>query len=200
MNGFEKRTAAKKAAIIGVARDLFAQRGMRDVSVSEIARGAGVSQVSIYNYFEDKNALAKEAFVAYIEAELANYERILGQDMPFADKLELIMQGKSSVLGQMAQSHFNEKALDDKMLRQVFQEAIKEKAEAIYSSFIELGKRDGAIDAGIPTEAIMSFFMMSMSIFQQSEYMKESNEYKMGILKLFMYGVIGKPPGPQEPM
>ena len=192
MNGYEKRTAAKKAEIIKVARELFTQRGIRNVSISEIAKRAQVSQVSIYNYFEDKNALAKEAFIAYIETEIANFDQILKQDIPFAEKLELVMKGKSSVADQTALSHFNEKALDDKVLHQVFQEAVKEKAMALYYSFIEMGKRDGAIDADIPTEAIMYFIMMSMPIFQQSEYMTKSNEYKMGIVKLFMYGIIGK--------
>ena len=193
MNGYEKRTAAKKAAIVEVARELFARRGIKDVSISEIAKGAGVSQVSIYNYFEDKNALAKEAFIAYIEAEITSFEQILMQNIPFEEKLEHIMQGKSSVVAQTALSHFGEKALGDKVLHQVFQEAVKEKAMAVYSSFIEMGKRDGVIDKDIPTEAIMFFFMTSMSIFQQSEYMTKSNEYKMGIVKLFMYGIIGKP-------
>ena len=192
MNGYEKRTAAKKAAIVEAARELFSQRGMRDVSVGEIAKKARVSQVSIYNYFEDKNALAKEAFIAYIETEIANFDRILKQDMPFAEKLELIMQGKSSVVDQTALSHFNEKALGDKVLHQVFQEAVKEKAMALYYSFIEMGKRDGVIDADIPTEAVMYFIMMSMSIFQQSEYMTKSGEYKRGMVKLFLYGIVGK--------
>jgi len=171
---------------------LFARRGIKDVSISEIAKGAGVSQVSIYNYFEDKNALAKEAFIAYIEAEITSFEQILMQNIPFEEKLDHIMQGKSSVVAQTALSHFGEKALGDKVLHQVFQEAVKEKAMAVYSSFIEMGKRDGVIDKDIPTEAIMFFFMTSMSIFQQSEYMTKSNEYKMGIVKLFMYGIIGK--------
>jgi len=194
LNGYEKRTAAKKAAIIEAARELFARRGVRDVSISEIAKRAGVSQVSIYNYFDDKNALAKEAFIAYIEAEIANFEMILGQDIPFAEKMELIIQGKSSVVTQTGLSNFGEKALGDKILQQIFQEAVRERAVAIYRNFIETGKTEGYIDKDIPTEAIMLYFMTSMSIFQQSEYMTKPGEYKMGMVKLFLYGIIGKQP------
>jgi AcrR family transcriptional regulator len=191
MNGYEKRTAAKKAVILNVARDLFALRGIQDVSIHEIAKAANVSQVSIYNYFNDKNTLAKEAFISYIEAEIGKFEQILELSIPFSEKMEQIISGKGDVISQVALSHFNEKALDDKILHQVFQEAAKEKAIAVYHKFIELGKREKAIDVNIPSEAIMAFFMISMSMFQRPEYMAASNEYKLGMVKLFLYGIIG---------
>ncbi|MDR0433692.1 MAG: TetR/AcrR family transcriptional regulator, partial [Gracilibacteraceae bacterium] len=66
MNGYEKRTDVKKKAILAAARELFAARGLRDVHVNEIAKLANVSQVSIYNYFGDKNSLAREALAASV--------------------------------------------------------------------------------------------------------------------------------------
>jgi AcrR family transcriptional regulator len=192
LNGYEKRTKAKKEAIIEAARELFAARGMQDVGISEIAKRAGVSQVSIYNYFGDKSALAKEAFVAYIAAAIGKYEEIMGREIPFAEKLALIVQDKSDMIGQAALSHFNERALSDAVLRQVFQEAIREKAAVLYRSFIERGKNEGAIDKAIPTEAAMAYFMMSMSLFQSAEFMAAPGDYKMGIMKLFLYGLVQK--------
>ena len=44
MNGYEKRTQAKKEAILNVARELFTKRGIADVKISEIAAKANVSQ------------------------------------------------------------------------------------------------------------------------------------------------------------
>jgi len=159
MNGYEKRTAAKKAAIIEVARELFTQRGIQDVSISEIASQANVSQVSIYNYFDDKNALAKEAFISYVETEIGRYEQILEQDIPFTEKLEIIIMSKSSMVNQIALSHFNEQALDDKILHQVFQEALLERAIVVYNKFIEMGKIEGVIDKNIQSaEKIHRFF------------------------------------------
>jgi AcrR family transcriptional regulator len=191
MNGYEKRTAAKKAAVIEAARELFTRRGILDVSISEIAERAKVSQVSIYNYFGDKNALAKEAFIACVEAEIGKYGQILDQNIPFPEKLELIMRSKSDMVHQIALSHFNEKALDDKILRRIFQETVTERTSELYYKFIEMGKREGAIDKNIPTEAILAFLMMSMTILQQPEYMTESSEYKMGMVKLFLRGITG---------
>ena len=192
MNGYEKRTAVKKAAIIDAARELFTLRGMRRVSVGEIAKKAGVSQVSIYNYFNDKNTLAKEAFIAFVDAVIAEYDQIMESDIPFDEKIIRIMQNKSEVVGRISASYFNEQALDDKVLNQVFQDAIKEKADVFYRKFITLGKRDGYIDKNIQTEAAISYLMMLASYIQQPAYAAESDAFKKGMVNLFIYGLIGK--------
>ncbi|MDR1532921.1 MAG: TetR/AcrR family transcriptional regulator [Clostridiales bacterium] len=191
MNGYEKRTNIKKEAIINAARELFAARGVQSVSIHEIAKLANVSQVSIYNYFGDKNSLAKEVFISCIEAAISKYAQIIECNIPFAEKIELIMQDKSNIVSEIALSHFDEQALNDKILRQIFQEVVKEKAASLYQSFIELGKKEGVIDKDIPSEAVMCYFMMSMSIFQRSDFLATSDDYKTGMMKLFLYGLIG---------
>jgi AcrR family transcriptional regulator len=199
MNGYEIRTQAKKDRIVSAARALFTERGMSAVSMNEIAKMAKVSQVSIYNYFGDKNTLAKEAFISYIEEAIQKYEQIIEENIPFAEKIGLIVQDKSHIIDALALSHFDEQALNDKVLQQIFQEAIKEKAIVLYTKFIELGKKEGAIDTGIPTEAVVSYFMISMSIFQQPDFISTDSAYKRGMMKLFLYGLIGdkNPPDKQ---
>ena len=60
LNGYERRTKAKKESIVNAARKLFTTRGITDVSIKEIAAKANVSQVTIYNIFGSKNALQKK--------------------------------------------------------------------------------------------------------------------------------------------
>lgn len=69
---------------------------------------------------------------------------------------------------------------------------------ALYTKFIELGKREGVIDKEIPNDAILSFLLSTISIMQQSDFLKTDPEYKMGILKLTLYGVLGKEAAPSE--
>lgn len=192
MNGYEKRTQAKKQSIINSARDLFTKRGITDVGISEIAAKAQVSQVSIYNYFGDKNNLAKEVLVSYLDESIKQYEEILQRDVPFSQKLKVIMDKKHDVVLEISRSHFTKEAWDDKALQQVYKEAATIKAISIYNKFIELGKKEGAIDNSIPNDAILSFILSSVSIMQQSNYLETSPEYKNGIFKLFLYGMIGK--------
>ena len=47
----------KRDAILGVARDLFLERGFEGTSIDQIAEAARVSRQTIYNNFEGKEAL-----------------------------------------------------------------------------------------------------------------------------------------------
>jgi AcrR family transcriptional regulator len=47
----------RREQIIGAATRVFAEKGFRRATTREVARAAGVSEGTIYNYFEDKDAL-----------------------------------------------------------------------------------------------------------------------------------------------
>ncbi|GAB6085041.1 TetR/AcrR family transcriptional regulator [Alkaliphilus crotonatoxidans] len=192
MNGYEKRTKIKKDSIISAAWELFSKRGITDVSISEIASKAKVSQVSIYNYFGDKFTLAREVLVSYLDQAIKGYDEILEREIPFSEKLKLIMDQKYKATVELSQSAFSECAWADKTLQQLYKEAVNSKAISVYIKFIELGKKEGAIDQSIPNDAILAYLLSSVSIIEQSDYLKTSPEYKMGILRLFFYGLLGK--------
>lgn len=48
---------ARREQIVGAATRVFAEKGFRRATTREVAREAGVSEGTIYNYFEDKDAL-----------------------------------------------------------------------------------------------------------------------------------------------
>ena len=48
---------ARREQILGAATRVFAEKGFRRATTREVAREAGVSEGTIYNYFEDKDAL-----------------------------------------------------------------------------------------------------------------------------------------------
>ena len=192
MNGYEKRTKLKKDSIISAAWELFSRRGITDVGISEIAAKAKVSPVSIYNYFGGKNTLAKEVLVSYLDKTIKGYDEILEREIPFSEKLTLIMDKKYKATAELSRSAFSKYAWADKTLQQVYKEAVNSKAISVYIKFIELGKKEGAIDESIPNDAILTFLLSSVSVIEQSGYLKTSPEYKNGILKLFLYGLLGK--------
>jgi AcrR family transcriptional regulator len=192
MNGYERRTQAKKKAIIDAAMELFTRRGVSDVGVGEIAVKAHVSQVSIYNYFGDKHTLAKEVLVVILDKAIREYEEILEREIPFPEKLKIVMAKKHDAVIGASRSHFSEYAWSDKVLQQVYWEAAGIKSAHIYLRFIELGKKEGAIDKRIPNDAILKYLHSSISIMQEPDYLKTGDEYKLGIFRLFLYGLLGK--------
>ena len=73
----------KRDAIVAAARDCFFERGYSGTSIEEIARRAGVSKVTVYNRFTDKQTL----FVACIAGECQGMETDLKLDMDNAGDL-----------------------------------------------------------------------------------------------------------------
>ena len=63
------RSARTRAALVGAARELFAERGFAATSRDEIAARAGVTRGALYHHFDSKTALAA-AVVAELEDEL----------------------------------------------------------------------------------------------------------------------------------
>lgn len=192
MNGYEKRTQIKKEAIISSARELFIKRGVTDVSISEIAAKANVSQVSIYNYFGDKISLAKEVLISYIDTLVNEYDEILESNISFEEKLKVIITKKYDAITSLGKTAFSSSAWRDKALKDIYTEAANLKIRAIFAKFIQKGKSEGYISNDIPDDAILSYMTASSYITQQPEYISTSDNYKLGIIKLFLYGLVGK--------
>jgi AcrR family transcriptional regulator len=192
MDGFERRTDAKKQAIIKAAKELFTERGVTDVGISEIAAKAHVSQVSIYNYFGDKNALAKEVFITILDAEIDKFEEILDIDIPFYEKFKILSEKNRKRFLEIKRSQFRQYALQDKVLQRLFEEALTVKSIRVYTKFIEIGKKEGAINANIPDEAIRDYIMQLVSFVQRPDFLQSSAEYITGFFKLILYGLLGE--------
>jgi AcrR family transcriptional regulator len=63
------RSARTRSALVGAARELFAEKGFAATSRDEIAERAGVTRGALYHHFDSKTAVAA-AVVAGLEDEL----------------------------------------------------------------------------------------------------------------------------------
>ena len=86
----QKKSATRKAILIAAVR-LFAEKGVEQTSMEELARAAGIGKATIYGYFSTK----KEIFLAYCEEEVAYafsiLERKQDEDAPLTEQLVGLM-------------------------------------------------------------------------------------------------------------
>ncbi len=61
---------AKRAAILDAAKRMFTQHGFEGASMDQIATEAGVSKLTVYSHFGDKDSLFVAAVRAYCEQQL----------------------------------------------------------------------------------------------------------------------------------
>ena len=75
---------ARRGQILGAATRVFAEKGFRRATTREVARAAGVSEGTIYNYFEDKDALLMAILDRLNETErrAEDFEEGMDTDFP----------------------------------------------------------------------------------------------------------------------
>jgi AcrR family transcriptional regulator len=71
--------------ILLAARDLLVARGVRRVSMDDVAVAAGVTRMTVYRHFGDRESLVREAFLALAEALEAVIADLGGEPRPDVD-------------------------------------------------------------------------------------------------------------------
>ena len=61
------RRRAREAEIIAATRELFDQRGVRDVQIEDIARAVGINRAIVYRHFTGKEELFALTLVGYLD-------------------------------------------------------------------------------------------------------------------------------------
>jgi AcrR family transcriptional regulator len=113
--GSEKRTQAERsgatrAALIGAARRLFAERGYADVGTEEIVREAGVTRGALYHHFNGKRELLRAVY-EQIESEVA--QDLAERAVPGASVLETLRLGAERFLDRCLEPEVQRIALLD---------------------------------------------------------------------------------------
>lgn len=192
MNNYEIRTNKKKATIISVAQELFKEKGFVNVSIKEIASMANVSQVSIYNYFGNKDALVGECVNFLMIEVIASAREILGSEMDFKEKVTKSLSMCSNDISISLSEYFTKEALNDKALIKLINEFVNKEKFELFREYIEVGKKEGAIDKIIATETILKF-IEAISIAENNiDYSTVPDGYIEDMQKLLFYGILGQ--------
>ena len=78
---------AKRAAILQAAEHMFLQHGFEGVSMDQIAAAAGVSKLTVYSHFGDKDALFTEAAKAWCEHQMPGSVFEPAPELPVRERL-----------------------------------------------------------------------------------------------------------------
>ncbi len=91
-----RREASKKETrrlILRAARKLFAQKGMEECTVRDIAKKAGVSPASVVVHFRSKTALLEDIFSTDVGEALSGVTASMPEDAPLSDRLVHLATG-----------------------------------------------------------------------------------------------------------
>ena len=155
MDGFERRKEQNREKIIGAATELFTRLGVSKVSISDIARQASVSQVTIYNLFGSKDKLIEECIRNVITRFIAEFRAILKPGKPYLEKLEDIFRYFVEI------SESNQGLGDINLMNYPqFSEQIEsstEQVNRVLVEFVQEGQQAGYLNTDLSDKAVRAF-------------------------------------------
>src|SRR5881392_401385 len=90
----------RRAHLVVLAGELFAQKGYRATTVREIADAAGILSGSLYHHFDSKESIGDEILSGFINAILADYRDAVAQAADPRAALEQIVRSTSRTLSR----------------------------------------------------------------------------------------------------
>lgn len=153
----------KRAAILEAAKRMFTAHGFERVSMDQIAAEAGVSKLTVYSHFGDKETLFSAAISAKCEDQLANglfvvdpasslREQLLGIGRAF---LMLINSEEALAIHRVVTTQ-----PPPAKLGQLYWEAGPRRVQVAFESFLRGGVAAGALDIPDVHRAASQFFCL----------------------------------------
>lgn len=193
MDGFERRKERIKENIRQAALELFSNYGVQKVSVSEIAKKAKASQVTIYNYFGSKDELLRDVILAGLDKSLQGYIETINSGISFPEILEKLITEKTSELAILNQDFVKSMMSEDPVIKQITEDFTKNKFIPMMLELIQKGKTEGYIHHNISDEAILLYINMFRESKNSDSIIKMEHNQQLykDITTLFFYGLIG---------
>lgn len=196
-NGRMKKHSKKQTAIYMSAKRLFAESGWVKTSIDAICKSAGVSRVTFYKHYADKQALVMALFADEVGRTQRELEEALAQHCSLEEIISLIFQQQETSLQGLCSEAVQKdiQHTQDPVLIHFFKEIGDKKKRFMSQLFMELQSRH-LIHMNFPVELIETFIGLKDVLFNnrevQNAYGGNAQQLLNDGLKLLMYGIVGK--------
>src|SRR4029077_10210270 len=92
--------SGRRADVVQLAGELFAQKGYRATTVREIADAAGILSGSLYHHFDSKESIGDEILSGFINDVLTDYRAAVASGGSPREVLEQIVRSTSQTLAR----------------------------------------------------------------------------------------------------
>ncbi len=140
---------AKREAILQAAKCLFMRHGYAGCSMEAVSAEAGVSKLTVYSHFQDKDTLFAAAVRSKCEEQLPDPLFELPEDMPIEEALQAIGEAFFALVNNPDTLEFHRlmvaSAHQDPHLSRLFYEAGPQRVQAGMERFLAAACRQGKL-------------------------------------------------------
>jgi AcrR family transcriptional regulator len=179
--------------LLKTARELFMRYGMKRVTIEEICREAGVSKMTFYKYFRNKNDLTKHLIQQMAAENMARYREIMNQDIPFSEKVVRIIEMKLEQTRSLSRDYFQDiTRVSDPEMAEFIAEKRREALQEVFHDYTQSQKR-GDIRKDMKPEFIIYFLNHIIEMMADERLIRTYDSPKDLISELtrfFFYGIL----------
>ena len=192
--------SGRRADVVQLAGELFAQKGYRATTVREIADAAGILSGSLYHHFDSKESIGDEILSGFINDVLTNYRAAVAEATDPRAALEQIVRTTSLTLARhraaltMLQNDWNHFASQPRFT--YLPKALRE-IERIWITQLEAGKQAGLFRADLDPK--LTYRLLQDVLWIPAQWRRthgySSDQVIDGFLRMLFDGIAAAAPG-----
>ena len=182
----------KRTQILTTGKELFWKYGFKRVTIEEICRDAGVSKMTFYKYFHNKQELAVSVMDNVFEENLMKIRKIDNEhesaDKTFKKFLQLKSEASEGISEEFIKDLYTHPDPELKTYMETNTRSMLEEIKKVY----EHGKEIGWVrkDLNIPFLILFSQKIVMLSDDKEMmQFFDSSQDLIMEITNLFIYGI-----------
>lgn len=186
------QTNKNSTLILKISKKLFWKYGLRKVSVEEICKEAGISKMTFYRNFKNKNEVAKLIMEELATISKQEFDDILNQDINFPNKISKLLEIKKEyskkISYELVKDIYHPSCSE---LKAILEQNRSKQLKAL-RTFFRQGQKDGWVNKKLSIDFIL--YMME-DIGKKIEDEKLIAMYKnpskliLHLTEIFFYGI-----------
>jgi AcrR family transcriptional regulator len=141
--------------IVASAQKLFWKHGIKKVSVEEISLAAGVSKMTFYRSFSNKDEVAEIILTDLMEKGTNDYHKLMASEIPFESKLQEIIKLKKAASKEISQELLKDIFINPDSKLAGLMLAQSEKSNKMFEADLRKAQKNGELREGLKIEFII---------------------------------------------
>jgi AcrR family transcriptional regulator len=185
-----------KTMLVEVARQLFAQKGVVETTMNDIATASGKGRRTLYTYFRNKEEVYKACVDSELQIVIASLQEVMAQHLEPKEKLEAFIRVHFDVFKDIVVRNGNLHGVffQDIIEIEKVRNKIDKKETVMLMQILEDGMNKNlfAVHDLKRTAQILLFALKGLEVPYTRENIRGSKERNQQIFQFLFYGLIGK--------
>ncbi len=191
LSGFEKRTLKKRKSIEETVLE-YLLKGDLNFTMDILAKDAGVSKVSIYNYYDSRKNLVAIVWENFLDNQNKKLDAIVENEENFTDKLKLFLEYKVEFIKNNKLRVWYDLINENEKIAESWQAWQKESFIKI-KYLIEMASDENQLNSNYSTDLIIDYLSLIQTGLQFSKSVQKklnNSKYFSDMLELIWSDVI----------